>query len=257
MKPMRKLLGLALVLIVAVGGMAAPACPRPMQACTERPQCRRRPLGHAVARTARPAAEAADTLARIAAGGPFEHDAGRRGVRQLRGPAAEPAARLLPRVHGGNARRTHARRPPHHHRWHTARRSTTTPPITTAAFAASRCRDERARQHGWTSPARCSVACTRSTAAASTRLPPRPRRAELALCRIDLAGCRDKAALLRRLAFALPLPADFGDNWDALADCLRDPAWQPAWGHVLLFDQLRRTARGRAGHVRHPAGRAR
>lgn len=61
-------------------------------------------------------------------------------------------------------------------------------------------------------------------------------RAELALCRIDLAGCADKDSLLRRLAFALKLPADFGDNWDALADCLRDPSWQPAWGHVLLFN---------------------
>lgn len=61
------------------------------------------------------------------------------------------------------------------------------------------------------------------------------RQAELACCRIDLGGCHDKASLLRRLAGALTLPADFGDNWDALADCLRDPRWQEAWGHVLLF----------------------
>ncbi|HET6432504.1 barstar family protein [Dyella sp.] len=70
-------------------------------------------------------------------------------------------------------------------------------------------------------------------------------RAELAVCRIDLTGCTGKHALLRRLAFALKLPADFGDNWDALADCLRDPSWQPAWGHVLLFtgaDALRAAA---------------
>lgn len=62
------------------------------------------------------------------------------------------------------------------------------------------------------------------------------KRAELALCRVDLDGCHDKTTLLRRLAFALHLPADFGDNWDALADCLRDPSWQPAWGHVVLFE---------------------
>lgn len=62
------------------------------------------------------------------------------------------------------------------------------------------------------------------------------RQAELALCRVDLAGCTDKAGLLRRLAFALRLPPDFGDNWDALADCLRDPAWRPAWGHVFVFE---------------------
>ncbi len=70
-------------------------------------------------------------------------------------------------------------------------------------------------------------------------------REELGVCRIDLAGCHDKDALLRRLAFALHLPATFGYNWDALADCLRDLGWMPAWGHVLLFehaDGLRQAA---------------
>ena len=62
------------------------------------------------------------------------------------------------------------------------------------------------------------------------------RRHELAVCRIDLEGCTDKDDLLSRMAAALALPGDFGFNWDALADCLRDPAWKPAWGHVLLFD---------------------
>lgn len=62
------------------------------------------------------------------------------------------------------------------------------------------------------------------------------RRHELALCRIDLAGCTGKDTLLVRLADTLGLPADFGFNWDALADCLRDPAWRLAWGHVLLFE---------------------
>lgn len=77
------------------------------------------------------------------------------------------------------------------------------------------------------------------------RLLTEARRAELAVCRIDLSGCRDKAALLHRMAFALHLAADFGDNWDALADSLRDPAWRPAWGHVLRFehaDELRHAA---------------
>lgn len=63
-------------------------------------------------------------------------------------------------------------------------------------------------------------------------------REELAVCRTDLAHCRDKAELLRRLAVSLQLPEDFGDNWDALADCLRDLAWLPAWGHVLLLDHV-------------------
>ena len=61
-------------------------------------------------------------------------------------------------------------------------------------------------------------------------------RDELQVCRIDLHGCRDRHALLQRLALALALPASFGHNWDALADCLRDLSWLPAWGHVLLFE---------------------
>jgi len=74
------------------------------------------------------------------------------------------------------------------------------------------------------------------------RLARNARRDELCVCRTDLAGCRDKDELLRRLAFSLKLPASFGYNWDALADCLRDLGWMPAWGHVLLFehaDELR------------------
>ena len=61
-------------------------------------------------------------------------------------------------------------------------------------------------------------------------------RDDLQVCRIDLHGCRDRHALLQRLALALALPASFGHNWDALTDCLRDLGWLPAWGHVLLFE---------------------
>lgn len=70
-------------------------------------------------------------------------------------------------------------------------------------------------------------------------------RDELQVCRTDLAGCHDKDELLRRLAVSLQLPATFGQNWDALADCLRDFGWMPAWGYVLLFehaDELRQAA---------------
>lgn len=70
-------------------------------------------------------------------------------------------------------------------------------------------------------------------------------RNELRVCRTDLAGCRDKDELLHRLAASLQLPATFGYNWDALADCLRDFGWMPAWGYVLLFehvDELREAA---------------
>lgn len=57
------------------------------------------------------------------------------------------------------------------------------------------------------------------------------------VCRIDLAACRGKAPLLERIAAALEFPDTFGANWDALADCLRDLAWLPGTGGiVLLFD---------------------
>nr|WP_240901427.1 barstar family protein [Thioalkalivibrio sp. XN279] len=63
--------------------------------------------------------------------------------------------------------------------------------------------------------------------------------------RIDLAGCRSKAELLARIADALEFPWWFGQNWDALADCLGDLEWLPAAGYVLLLegaDDLRRAA---------------
>jgi RNAse (barnase) inhibitor barstar len=72
------------------------------------------------------------------------------------------------------------------------------------------------------------------------RLAKSAERDELRVCRIDLRACHGKQDLLQRLAASIELPAelpaDFGDNWDALADCLRDLRWIPAWGYVLLFD---------------------
>ena len=59
---------------------------------------------------------------------------------------------------------------------------------------------------------------------------------KLYVCRADLAGCRDKAELLRRLAAALNVPNGFGQNWDALLDTLRDLEWLHGEGHVLLLD---------------------
>ena len=59
---------------------------------------------------------------------------------------------------------------------------------------------------------------------------------ELHVARTDLAGCSGKDDLLWRMATSLALPATFGGNWDALADCVRDLGWLPAWGHVLVFD---------------------
>lgn len=60
-------------------------------------------------------------------------------------------------------------------------------------------------------------------------------RAGLEAIRINLEGCAGKADLLDRLAGALAVPGDFGRNWDALADSLRDLSWLPASGYALLF----------------------
>jgi hypothetical protein len=44
---------------------------------------------------------------------------------------------------------------------------------------------------------------------------------------LDLEGVTDKAGLMDRCARDLALPEWFGRNWDALADCLSDPALWP------------------------------
>ena len=48
--------------------------------------------------------------------------------------------------------------------------------------------------------------------------------------------------MLRQLGSALHFPVWFGANFDALFDCLTDPDWYPAKGHVILLkgiDSLR------------------
>jgi RNAse (barnase) inhibitor barstar len=53
--------------------------------------------------------------------------------------------------------------------------------------------------------------------------------------RVDLADCDDKEAVLATLGTALEFPDWFGQNWDALADCLTDLSWCQAPGYVLVF----------------------
>ena len=66
------------------------------------------------------------------------------------------------------------------------------------------------------------------------------------LAEIDCEGCTDKAQLLALTARQMRLPEYFGRNWDALYDCLTDPAALPiAPGHVLLFTRTQ-TLRQRA-----------
>jgi RNAse (barnase) inhibitor barstar len=50
---------------------------------------------------------------------------------------------------------------------------------------------------------------------------------------------QEKDKLLRGIAAALDFPNWFGENWDALEDCLSDLSWRNAAGHVLVFEQAK------------------
>lgn len=57
--------------------------------------------------------------------------------------------------------------------------------------------------------------------------------------RVQLHGVRGKADLLARFAEALQFPDWFGQNWDALADCLSDLSWlQGSPPRILLIEGL-------------------
>jgi RNAse (barnase) inhibitor barstar len=47
------------------------------------------------------------------------------------------------------------------------------------------------------------------------------------------AGIKTKADLFHILKNAIPLPDYFGNNWDALEECLNDLGWLP--GHKLIL----------------------
>ena len=70
--------------------------------------------------------------------------------------------------------------------------------------------------------------------AAVTALRKRADACGLAWMELDLAGVADKGTFLARCQAAFNLPASFGHNWDALADCFEDLSWQPARGYVVL-----------------------
>ena len=52
----------------------------------------------------------------------------------------------------------------------------------------------------------------------------------------DLRSVANKSEMLAALAKGLALPEHFGDNWDALADCLGDLSWMPADGYLILLE---------------------
>jgi RNAse (barnase) inhibitor barstar len=46
----------------------------------------------------------------------------------------------------------------------------------------------------------------------------------------------EKPVLMKNIAAALDFPDWFGENWDALEDCLSDLSWRKATGYVLLLE---------------------
>lgn len=59
-------------------------------------------------------------------------------------------------------------------------------------------------------------------------------------CHIDAAPLKSKVALLQAIASAFGFPSYFGDNWDALYDCLTDLEAPHCVGQttVLVLTQL-------------------
>lgn len=58
----------------------------------------------------------------------------------------------------------------------------------------------------------------------------------LRVARIAFRRHAGKPELLRAFAAALEFPDWFGQNWDALEDCLTDLSWLAAPGHVILIE---------------------
>jgi RNAse (barnase) inhibitor barstar len=59
---------------------------------------------------------------------------------------------------------------------------------------------------------------------------------EFAVWLVDCSGIATKAGLLRAIAETLAFPDWFGENWDALEDCLTDLSWHDAPGYVLVLE---------------------
>ena len=61
------------------------------------------------------------------------------------------------------------------------------------------------------------------------------RAAGHSIAKLDLKKAAGKSGLLRLIARELKFPKYFGQNWDALHDCLTDLSWHDANGHTLIL----------------------
>jgi RNAse (barnase) inhibitor barstar len=64
------------------------------------------------------------------------------------------------------------------------------------------------------------------------------KRAGFAAFHIDGKNIGRKEQLLTHAAVALHFPKDFGQNWDALEECLTDLEWVDADGYVIYYDNI-------------------
>jgi|GEM_PF-6663165 len=64
------------------------------------------------------------------------------------------------------------------------------------------------------------------------------------VCCLDLSGLKNKAAVLAALGTGLGLPAHYGGNFDALADCLMDGDWARADSITIVLSGSANAARG-------------
>lgn len=64
------------------------------------------------------------------------------------------------------------------------------------------------------------------------------KRAKFAFFHIEGRNIARKEQLLNHVATALHFPSHFGDNWDALEDCLADMDWVDAPGYVIYYDHI-------------------
>jgi RNAse (barnase) inhibitor barstar len=61
--------------------------------------------------------------------------------------------------------------------------------------------------------------------------------AGLAAFRIDIGHAHDKDDFVEHLAEALRFPEGSGNDWDALADCLKDLSWLGGKGYVVILEK--------------------
>jgi RNAse (barnase) inhibitor barstar len=78
----------------------------------------------------------------------------------------------------------------------------------------------------------------------SSEIPGATRGSEpLAVWRVNLGGVEEKGHFLATIAQALRFPEWFGDNWDALKDCLTDLTWRKAPGYMIILEKCHAFAR--------------